>query len=215
MNLFKFVLLNNQIKLDANENILVHLMSWQNNLCFWFFSLGHKIQAHSLSSPLSWEQKKTQMDTVCCPLFSTATCSSNIFSPFLDPFDILGSHNSLSSSHLCASPPHILFAFTALATTSPSLLVGGPVWGSLPSIAGASDCGIGRSRWSRPDQSHQFHHLVPTVPDDNVGIPHAAHQAWSNLQHRSGFKGSEGPGNMDTCTTIQYTKIQQTAHTDR
>lgn len=56
---------------------------------------------HSVSCPLSWEQKKTQMDAVCCPLFPTATCSSNIFSHFLDQFDILGSHTTPPPS----SPP--------------------------------------------------------------------------------------------------------------
>lgn len=123
---------------------------------------------------------------------------------------------SFSRAHLSSHP--ILSAFTEPAATSPSSLpAGGPSWGSLPSIGGASDCGIGRSRWSRPDQSHRFQHLVPTVPDDNVGIPHAAQQAWSNLRHRSGCKGSEGPGNTDTCVpqySTHYTNTQGmlTAH---
>lgn len=174
-----------------------------------FFFLGQKNpnSEHNLLNSLSWEQRMNQMDAVCCPLFPTATCSCNICSHFLDLFDILRSLQPTSSSNPHLSSLPILFAFTELTTATPSFLpAGGPSWGSLSSIGGASDCGSGCSRSSRPDQSHRFQHLVPTVPDDNVGIPHAAHQAWSNLQHRSGWKGSEGSDNMDTCTkVVQYT----------
>lgn len=136
--------------------------------------------------------------------------SFEMFSHFLDLFDILGSPQHtyhLLLLHRPHVPSHlILSGFTEPAATSPSSLpAGGPSWGSLSSIGGASDCGIGHLRWSPPDQFHRFQHLVPTVPDENVGIPHAAQQAWSNLQYRSGCKGSEGSGNTFTCSTVQYT----------
>lgn len=81
----------------------------------------------SLSSALSWEQRKNQMDAVCFPLFPTATCSSNIFSHFLDLFDILGSPQPTSSSHTRLPPHPFLSAFTEPASTSPPCLpAGGP-----------------------------------------------------------------------------------------
>lgn len=70
------------------------------------FSLGQKHQnsEHGLSSPLSWEQRKNQMDAVCCPLFPTATCSSNTFCYFLHLFDIWGPHNPPPSPILISHP---------------------------------------------------------------------------------------------------------------
>lgn len=58
----------------------------------------------SLSSPLSWEQRKNQMDAVCCPLFPAAACSSNIFSHFLDLFDMFGSPNPPPPPTLISHP---------------------------------------------------------------------------------------------------------------
>lgn len=67
--------------------------------------------------------------------------------------------------------------------------------------------GFGRSRRTRRDQSYRFHHLGPTAPDDNVGIPHAAQQAWSNLVHRSGCHGPAEAGQHGHMCTVHVTQI--------
>lgn len=82
------------------------------------------------------------MDTVCCPLFSTATCSSNIFSLFMDPFDILRSHNSSSSSRLCYSPPPPPPSFLLLPHLPPPALT---------------------SRWGVPSEDHCLRSEGPLI----------------------------------------------------
>lgn len=69
------------------------------------------------------------------------------------------------------TPPHLLFcAFTEPAATSPSLLAGGPIWGSLPSIGEASDCGI----WVLSVESTGS---IPPIP------PFGSHCAWWQCWH--------------------------------
>lgn len=195
---------------------LVHdLTSWQNNLCFWLFT-GTENPSSSLLSPLSWEQKKTQMDTVCCPLFSTATCSFNIFSPFLDPFDILRSHNFPSSSRLCYSPrlpTHHSFCFYCACRHLPFP----PGRGSHLRIIAFDRRGLWLWDWALSVESTGS---IPPIP------PFGSYCAWWQCWHSTcsppgliksaasiWMQGQRGPrqhGHM--CTTVQYTKIylQQT-----
>lgn len=75
-------------------------MNWCNNKSVSVSDWDTNIK-DSIWSPLSWEQAKTQMDTVCRPL---PTCSSNICSSFLDFFDIFRLLKILLLP--CSSSPH-------------------------------------------------------------------------------------------------------------
>lgn len=144
------------------------LFDWDNKI--WTLDTAF----HLLSAG---RRQRTKWTQCAPPLILTATCSLKMFSYFLDLFSIFESLQPTCS--LLLHPLLLLhLAHCHLSCFPPG---GGPSWGSLPSIAGASDCGIGHLRQSPPDQSYQFQHLFPTVPDENVGIPHATQQAWSNL----------------------------------
>lgn len=172
---------------------------------------GTENPGSSLLSPLSWEQKKTQMDTVCCPLFSTATCSSNIFCLFLDPFDILRSHNSSSSSRLCySSPPSTPnpFCFYRACRCLPFP----PSGGSRLRIIAFDRRGLWLWDWALSVESTGS---IPPIP------PFGSHCAWWQCWHSTcsppgliksaaliWMQGQWGPrhyGHM--CATIQYTQI--------
>lgn len=149
------------------------------------------------------------MDTVCCPLFLTPTCSSNIFSHFLDLFDILGSPQCTSSSYIHHLSRPVLSSFTEPTATSPSsLLAGFPAEDHClrsegPLIAGwGARGGVG---WINPTDSNIWFplclmtmlafHMQPNKLDQICGI-----------DREEGQLGPWQHGHL--CTTVQYTNTQ-------
>lgn len=107
------------------------------------------------------------MDAVCCPLFLTATCSFEMFSHFLDLFDVLGSpqptclllllllHYAHVSSHLILPlpsplPPPLLPSWRGVPAEDHCLRSEGPL------IAGLGTCS-------------GVHQINPT--DSNIWFP--------------------------------------------
>lgn len=171
----------------------VQAVRWWISLCLWRFMWTEKIQSEPSAGRLLSAGSRTDPNGLSMlptlpSTFSDASWISLIFSALTNPLLLL----LILLFPLTLLP--IIPAFTA-TLLSPTFQ---PSGGAQLRIIAFDQRGLGARGGVGQINPTDSTILVPTEPDDNVGIRRAARWAWSNLWHRSGWKGSEGPENTDT-----------------